>query len=511
MLNKPLFKHFSSGFRNVEVVDEIVEGVGELTQRQAPRKWTKDDLVRNLRRADFDILPRAIFAESPIVNSLVRSDVCRYLEFLSINRLLFFNPNGIDDRVFVDADSKVNEINSRQRSAVPSSLSSLLIKVPVSRGDIFQTRVLSLSQKRMLVSFLEWCASDELNQSSHLDTQNSDGLLMHYLQENRSLDASVSRIVISCLAFSDDSITLKDALPRFRRLVSSMNRVGPFPLLWPRFGCGELPQSFCRMCAVFSGIYCLGRTISGVYPIADNKQKRYRVRLSTGEEVSTSCILIGAEQAPTEWILTQINRWIVRAILVTTGSIYPNGHDCNDITLMPVQLNAQSKNFNEPAFLLETPVENQNGKVGLYLVHLTAVCDTCVDGAELFTTVIDRLYPAGDSESYNPQVLWNCFFTIPDLSDVASHGLASAYNLEEEAFIVAPGSDASMFIDKCVHNAEKIFNEIFLLINGRREKQSEPSNAIGHEAVLPLAQHWDGLFPPRPPKPEDLVITREQE
>lgn len=58
----------------------------------------------------------------------------------------------------------------------------------------------------------------------------------------------------------------------------------------------------------------------------------------------------------------------------------------------------------------------------------------------------------GDSKSYNPQVLWNCFFTIPDLSDVASHGLASAYNLEEEAFIVAPGSDASMFIDKCVHN-----------------------------------------------------------
>lgn len=113
-----------------------------------------------------------------------------------------------------------------------------------------------------------------------------------------------------------------------------MNRVSPFPLLWPRFGCGELPQAFCRMCAVFSGTYCLGRTICEINPIGEeNPKRRYRVKLSTGEEVSTSCVLIGAEQAPTDWVRPQINRWIARTILVTTGPVYPNGHNCNDVRL----------------------------------------------------------------------------------------------------------------------------------------------------------------------------------
>ncbi|VDO03389.1 unnamed protein product [Rodentolepis nana] len=528
VLNKSLLKNFSSTFcfsnSNVEVVDEIFRGNGVLSPQQAARKWTKNDLIRDLKSTDFDLLPRAIFAESPIVNSLIRSSVCRYLEFLPINRLLFFNPNGIDDRVFASTDSKTSRVNSHQHPAVPSLLSSLLVKVPVSRGDVFRTRILSLSQKRMLVSFFEWCVTYEQDPSSHVDIEESDYLdrpLMDYLQEKRGLDVFVSRIVTNCLAFSEGSITLKDALPRFRRLVSSMNRVSPFPLLWPRFGCGELPQSFCRMCAVFSGIYCLGRTLTAVYPNTTNGRRRYRVRLSTGEEVSTSCILIGAEQAPTEWVFSQISRWIARAILVTTGSIYPNGHNSNDITLMPLQLSAQCRNFNEPAFLLETPADNRNENTCLYLVHLTAVCDTCVDASELFTNLIDQLYPTvfsnldclgvGDAEFLKPQILWKCFFTIPDLSDVPSHGLARAFNLEDEGFIVAPGPDSSIFIDKCVHSAKTIFNELFNLIHGCKKKQHEASNQIEPRDILSLEQHWDGIFPPRPPKPEDLVFTVEDE
>ncbi|VDM33911.1 unnamed protein product [Hydatigera taeniaeformis] len=123
-----------------------------------PPVWTKSFLIEGLRRADFDVMPRLIFAESPLVQALIRSDVTRYLEFRSVNRLLFFNPDGLDDR------GTAATAAAATRSLEPSCLRSysnppFLVKVPVSRGEIFQTRILSLTQKRLFVSFLEWCVT----------------------------------------------------------------------------------------------------------------------------------------------------------------------------------------------------------------------------------------------------------------------------------------------------------------------------------------------------------------
>ena len=87
------------------------------------------------------------------------------------------------------------------------------------------------------------------------------------------------------------------------------------------------------MCAVFSGTYCLGRSITSIRcNNSEGQARRYHVTLSTGEEVSTSCLLIGAEQAPTACILPQIRRWMARAIVVTEGSLFPAGHEPHDVS-----------------------------------------------------------------------------------------------------------------------------------------------------------------------------------
>jgi RAB protein geranylgeranyltransferase component A len=41
----------------------------------------------------------------------------------------------------------------------------------------------------------------------------------------------------------------------------SLGRFGNTPFLWPMYGSGELPQAFCRLCAVFGGVYYLDRPI----------------------------------------------------------------------------------------------------------------------------------------------------------------------------------------------------------------------------------------------------------
>uniref|UniRef100_A0A5K3ENM0 Arf-GAP domain-containing protein n=2 Tax=Mesocestoides corti TaxID=53468 RepID=A0A5K3ENM0_MESCO len=498
-----------------------------------PVAWTKATLIDRLRRADFDILPRLIFAESPIVKAMIRSDVTRYLEFRSINRLLSFNPEGRDQQETVDPKSRQPSIGP------PQTTSSVLVKVPVSRGEVFQTRILSLSQKRMLVGFLEWCAAVTASSSSpdtssearargldssSLDPEDAaylDSPLIDYLQRKRNLDGFISRVVVNCLALANSTITLRNALPRFRRLICSMNRVGPFPLLWPMFGCGELPQSFCRMCAVFSGTYCLGRTITAIRTIdagVDAHARRYIVHLSTGEQVSTSCVLIGADQAPSAWVLPQVRRWIARAILVTEASLFPAGHEPYDITLVPIPMQGQSEVAIEPAFLLETPVEKRNGRVELFITHLTASCDSCVDAAEFFASTIDILYAkdaTGSNPSGKPRILWNCFFTLPDLSGVNQALLTANLGTEPAAIFVVPGPDSSLFMDGMVEQAESIFHQAFELV--RRDSlrdASEPVSSQGETtttalstALISLDAHWDGIFPPRPPRPEDLVFV----
>ncbi|KAH9279193.1 Rab proteins geranylgeranyltransferase component A 1 [Echinococcus granulosus] len=493
--------------------------------------WTKSTLIEGLRKADFDVLPRLVFADSPMVQALIRSDVTRYLEFRSVNRLLFFNPDGADDRgtttIAASPTGSTESSSLRSHSNPP-----LLVKVPVSRGEVFQTRILSLTQKRMLVSFLEWCAvvtAPNLAQSTGNgatsavrnlnfslnpdDAAYLDRPLVEYLQSKRNLDAFISRVVVNCLALADSAITLRNALPRFGRLIASMNRVGPFPLLWPLFGCGELPQSFCRMCAVFSGTYCLSRTVTAVRRNLNNHARRYHLSLSTGEEVSTSCLLIGAEQAPSDWLTPQISRWIARSILVTEGSLFPSGHEPHDITLMPLPL--PTLNSTEPAFLLEIPVEKSGGKVELYIVHLTAFSDSCVDAAEIFASSISLLYSTDTETPGKPRILWNCFFTLPDLSNVACRTLGYDYGLGEEGVFVVPGLDASMFMDKAVSEASTIFYDVFSLVR-RRATPAEGVSQDGEIAtavsasVVSLEQHWDGAFPPQPPRPEELVFVEEQ-
>lgn len=69
-----------------------------------------------------------IFAESPMVQALIRSDVTRYLEFRSVNRLLFFNPDGIDDRG-TPTVAAASTRSSEPSCLRPNSNPPLLIKV----------------------------------------------------------------------------------------------------------------------------------------------------------------------------------------------------------------------------------------------------------------------------------------------------------------------------------------------------------------------------------------------
>jgi RAB protein geranylgeranyltransferase component A len=55
-----------------------------------------------------------------------------------------------------------------------------------------------------------------------------------------------------------------EGLAATQKFLLSLGRFGNSPFLWPMYGSGELPQAFCRLCAVFGGVYYLDRSIDAV-------------------------------------------------------------------------------------------------------------------------------------------------------------------------------------------------------------------------------------------------------
>ena len=79
-------------------------------------------------------------------------------------------------------------------------------------------------------------------------------------------------------------------LARLKRMLQSLNRYGPYPFLWPLYGAGELPQSYCRFSAVFGGIYCLGCSIRATE--LDEEGACHQVTLCNGQTITVEKDLI---------------------------------------------------------------------------------------------------------------------------------------------------------------------------------------------------------------------------
>lgn len=63
----------------------------------------------------------------------------------------------------------------------------------------------------------------------------------------------------------DDQTLCLDGVRRVKKFLQSLGRYGNTPFLFPMYGCGEIPQCFCRLSAVFGGIYCLKRPITEIH------------------------------------------------------------------------------------------------------------------------------------------------------------------------------------------------------------------------------------------------------
>jgi len=254
---------------------------GKIQQADVKPRWNRELLMAQSRKFNLDLTPRLLFARGPMVELLISSNISRYTEFKSVTRVL-------------------------------TMLEGKLEQVPSSRNDVFNTRHISVVEKRVLMKFLTQCMQEE---DSEQDSSKTFG---DYLKSCK-LTPNLTHFVVHSIAMAPLDCPLAEGLQATRKFLSSLGRFGPTPFLWSMYGTGELPQAFCRLCAVFGGVYYLGRSLEGMVM----KEGKASGVVTEGKVINCEHLVMPESKLPSKLLVEKNTVTTSRAMFISNESLLP--------------------------------------------------------------------------------------------------------------------------------------------------------------------------------------------
>merc|ERR1719370_134173 len=306
--------------------DDPQEGFAQTIMKDTKPVWNKETLKLQSRKFNLDLTPRLLFARGPMVELLISSNISRYTEFKSVTRVL-------------------------------TLLDGKLEQVPSSRSDVFNTKHISVVEKRVLMKFLTQCLQEEEGEEAS-DKTFGDFLKVHKLTPN------LTHFVVHSIAMTHPDSPQAVGLKATRKFLSSLGRFGPTPFLWSMYGTGELPQAFCRLCAVFGGIYYLGRSLEGLV-VKDGKAEAV---VTEGRRIQCDQVVLPASLVPTELRLVEEVRSAScsRAVLLSKASLLPTDKEQLTFLSLPKEKDGLREGA---AHLIEVGAGTAACPKGLHLLH----------------------------------------------------------------------------------------------------------------------------------------------
>nr|CAI5857110.1 unnamed protein product [Callosobruchus analis] len=415
-----------------EAIDNQGDGLfqNEGQEIEKPVIWNKERLLKESRRFNIDLVPKLHYARGDFVELLISSNIARYSEFKSLSRVLTW-------------------------------LNGHLEVVPCSRSDVFSNDKVSVIEKRMLMKLLT-----NLEDVENDLNQYQSKTYKEYLKDKK-LTANLIHYVLYAISLSDDGTPCKEGIENTKRFLGSLGRFGKTPFLFSMYGSGEMPQAFCRLSAVFGGIYALGQPLKGL-TISENK---FKSLLVNEQKIEAKHLILNSENVPKKFIEVKETAYIARCILITDRSIMSSEAEHLTLLLYPPE---NDKNL---AILIELGTLTGTCPKDLFLVHITTRQKT--NPKEDFRHIISNLFTLNEEnfESEKPKVLWSCYFSLPD-SNVSDVHLKIPDNV-----FFCTGPDIDLDYDFSVKKAKEIFSKIYP----------------------------DEEFLPRAPDPEEIVIEGEDE
>ncbi|KAM9323836.1 rab proteins geranylgeranyltransferase component A 1 [Gastrophryne carolinensis] len=391
---------------------------GKASQREERVRLA--DVVREGRRFNIDLVSKLLYSRGLLIDLLIKSSVSRYTEFKNVTRILTYHHGKIQ-------------------------------QVPCSRADVFSSKQLSMIEKRTLMKFLTFCADYEQHPEEYQDYK--DSTFVEFLQSKR-LTPGLQHFVLCSIAMVPRDVGAVDGLKATRYFLRSLGRYGNTPFLFHMYGLGEIPQCFCRMSAVFGGLYCLHHSLQCLV-IDEQSQLCKAVIDSRGKRIRCSHVLVEDGYLSPETCAHIQYKQISRAVLITDRSVLKSPSD-QEISVLTVSSEDGQHNVHVTELCSSTNTCMKN----TYLVHVwcPSVKDTAREDLEstlkeLFT--LDEEEDPEDAEK--PLALWLLYFNMRDSSAVERE---SYLGLPSNVFVCG-GPDSAVGYDRAVQQAEKIFSAMF--------------------------------------------------
>lgn len=371
-------------------------------------KWSLSKM-RKSKNWEIDLTPRLLYSKGSMVELLVSSNVCRYLSFQSVEKVLSLLPD-----------------------------SQEIIEVPCSRQDIFNDKQTSLIEKRILMRFITFCAEFDKNPKEAEEFE--DMPFVEFL-ESKGLTPLLQHLIINSIAMCDNSTTVRDALKSIKKFLVSAGRYSKTPFLFTFYGSGEIPQAFCRLSAVFGGTYCLKKSIRAL----SLKEKLIQSVLVDNQLIKCDYLVTGVTNVPNMFLpkdcpVTKISR----AIFITSESIHKAPREGFILRL----------SSHNPVSVIGVSWVSGLAPKPLYIVYCW--CESYKEKAKQdLLPIAKKLFNFESSDdSQRPQLLWACFFN-QNYINCGKKG-----RMTNNLFISSSPS-LELDYDSAILEAKEIFNSMF--------------------------------------------------
>lgn len=268
-----------------------------------------DKFRRNSFRFALDLAPSLLLALGPAVASIIKSGVGKkYLEFKALRATYV-----------VYGDS--------------------LLLLPASKGEIFSSQNLSLMDKRCLMKFFKAIgpvadagadagAEKRMNESGC----NLEGFSLVEVMTRHGLDERLQAFVAFGMA-GVARLTETSASDGISSIAAYLQSIGRYsdssPFLYCCYGSGEMAQAYCRMAAVYGGLYVLRRSISSIH-YEDASQ------VKSDEPCRDSSLLSQQESSEECEMKQQTHCTRVKGVLLTDGQYVKAAHVISSAECWPV-------------------------------------------------------------------------------------------------------------------------------------------------------------------------------
>jgi len=403
---------------------ETSEGTGK---EECPEPVNKEPLRENLeqiltqsRQYSIDISPRMIFSCGSMIPLLIRSGVARYVEFNCFERTYMY-------------------------------LEDELRQVPCSKGDIFTNKFISLKEKRFLMSFLNKClAPDEAFESSVSGFE--DKPFVDFLLSKRLSPKLISFILYSiALAETDQErgegvLMTPEGLSRLSVYLSSLGKFGTTPFIYPLYGVGEIPQAFCRLCAVYGGMYVLRR---GVRMIFCDESTYTGIECTVGQKLESKNLVVNSSYCKF-WEECATKKYVSHLIVVSNNSLV------EDQSRVFIVLPPSSFANPSSVHIFQFDSSLQVCPRGKYLTHFVMDSQEGQTAEQNLKPALELLFSTSSTQcDGKPEALWGIYFT-----QEATESVAPNEDIPKNVYL-CPDSCTTVGYSEAISAAEAIWNKMY--------------------------------------------------